>query len=227
MVTLTGRPVAGFAADAAGRSGGCSERRRPQSSGRIADSFGRVAIWPVFLDRTMHEDVGVLFGVGETVSWDVVLVDGEAEGWPRDPLVETDVRIDDRPDFALHGSMASTPELAACWRGKEPIGTSFRIRAGLYADLFNPPFRSTVTGSVTRIETVRRRMTQDPRGVVYPVGPWQLTDVPRSPRWLSRRAIDPASEQDIGFLIGLQLHSLVIQPFPIRSTETALTSQTT
>jgi hypothetical protein len=45
-----------------------------------------VATWPVFLDRTMHEDMGVLFGVGETVSWDVILVNGEAEGLAGRPV---------------------------------------------------------------------------------------------------------------------------------------------
>lgn len=175
----------------------------------------------------MHEDMGVLFGVGETVSWDVILVNGEAEGWPGDRLVETEVRIGDRPDFALHGLLASTPELAACWRGNDAVGSEFRIRAGLAVDLFNPPFRSTVTGLVTRIQTARRPMAQDPRGVWNPVGPWQLTDVPRTPRWLARRPVDRASEQDLGFLVALELHSYVIQPFPIRSTDTAPTGQTT
>jgi hypothetical protein len=186
-----------------------------------------VATWPVFLDRTMHEDMGLLFGVGETVSWDVILVDGEAEGWPVDRLVEADVRIDERPDFALHGLLASTPELAACWRGKDAVGSEFQMRAGLSVDLFNPPFRSTVTGLVTRIQTVRRPMTQDPRGVWNPVGPWQLTDVPRTARWLARRPVDPASEQDLGFLVALELRSHLIQPFPTRSTDTARAGETT
>ncbi|MGO9971564.1 MAG: DUF6578 domain-containing protein [Solirubrobacteraceae bacterium] len=189
------------------------------------DSVGAVAIWAVFLDRTMHEDTGRLFAVGERVSWDVVLVDGVAQDWPRDVLVDIDVRIDARPTFALHGSLATTPQLAACWRGIEPIGSEFRIRAGLCVDLFNPPFRSTATGSVTRIETVQRGMDQDARGVWNPVGPWHLTDVRRSPRWLARRELDPASEQDIGFLIELEVESCPIRPFPTRTAGAARRDQ--
>jgi hypothetical protein len=137
-----------------------------------------VAIWPVFLERTIHEDTGTLFAVGEAVSWDVILVDGEAQGWPRDSLVDTDVRIDARPAFALRGSLARAPDLAACWRGAGPIGSELRIRAGLRADLFNPPFRSTVTGRVTRIQIIRCGMAQEPGGAWNPVGASQLTEVP-------------------------------------------------
>jgi hypothetical protein len=70
-------------------------------------------------------------------------------------------------------------------------------------------------------------MAQDLRGVWNPVGPWQLTDVPRSPRWLVRRSVDPFQEQDLGFLVALELHSCVIRPFPSRSADTAPTGQTT
>jgi hypothetical protein len=135
----------------------------------------RVAIWPVFLDRTMHEDMGVLFAGGDTVSWDVILVDGEADGWPRDRLIETEVRIDGRPAYALHGLLATTPELAVCWQGKEPVGSAFTIRAGLAVDLFNPPFRSTTTDRRATNPTVARPQARRPG---RRAGPW----VPRRAR---------------------------------------------
>ena len=74
-----------------------------------------------------------------------------AEGWPDDVLVDTQVVIEERPTFARHGSLGRTPELSACWSGEEPVGSRLRIRAGFLADLFNPPFLSTVTGVVQRI----------------------------------------------------------------------------
>ena len=36
-----------------------------------------MAIWPVYLWRFMHEDMGRLFAIGVVVSWDVLLVDAE------------------------------------------------------------------------------------------------------------------------------------------------------
>ncbi len=162
----------------------------------------------------MHEDTGALFSVAHTVSWDVILVDGAAEGWPADRLVETDVRIEARPDFAVRGMLARTSELAVCWRGQDAVRSEFRIQAGLSVDLFNPPFRSTVTGLVTSIATVRSQMAQDRRGVWNPVGPWQLTDMSQTPRRLSTRTADPASAQDLGFLIGLEVRSHKVQRFP-------------
>jgi hypothetical protein len=133
----------------------------------------------------MHEDIGHLFSIGAVVSWDVVLVDGAAEGWPGDVLVATEAVIEERPAFALHGSLARTPRLSACWRGEDPVGSRFDIRAGLLVDLFNPPFRSTATGVVQRIQIVTRRMVRDQRGVWNPSGTWQLADVRESPRWLA------------------------------------------
>jgi hypothetical protein len=186
------------------------------SSDEVAGSFDPVTIWPVFLDRTMHEDTGSLFSVADTVSWDVILVDAEAEGWPAGRLVETDVRIEARPDFAVRGVLARTSELAVCWRGQDVVGSEFWIQAGLSVDLFNPPFRSTVTGLVTSIETVRSQMAQDRRGVWNPTGAWQLTAASRTPRWLSPCTADRACTQDLGFLIGLEVRSHKIQSFPAR-----------
>jgi hypothetical protein len=37
---------------------------------------------------------GSPFAIGAVVAWDVVLVDGAAEGWPGEVLVETDVVIE-------------------------------------------------------------------------------------------------------------------------------------
>jgi hypothetical protein len=179
-----------------------------------------VAVWPVFLWRKMHEDQGHLFAIGADVSWDVLLVDGAAEGWPGDVLVDTEVVIEQRPAFALHGSLARTPQLSACWRGADPVGSRFDLRAGLLADLFNPPFLSTVTGVVQRIQIVTRRMARDHHGVWNPSGRWQLADVQESPRWLALAGPDPGAWQEIGFLVALDVRSDELRPFPDRPTAT-------
>jgi hypothetical protein len=179
-----------------------------------------VAIWPVFLWRAMHEDMGRLFAIGAVVSWDVLLVDGRAEGWPDDVLVDTQVAIEPRPTFARHGSLGRTPQLSACWSGDEPVGSELRIRAGLRADLFNPPFLSTVTGVVRRIQIVTRRMTADTQGMWSPSGDWQRADVRESPRWLAPIGRTPAAEREVGFLVALDVMSHAIRRFPERPTDT-------
>ncbi len=184
-----------------------------------------VAVWPVYLWRRMHEDMGGLFAVGDVVSWDVILIDGEAEGWPSDVLVDTSVVIEERPEFALRGSLARTPQLSACWEGDAPVGSEFRIRAGLRADLLNPPFPSTVTGVVQRIQIVTRPMTQHEGGLRNRAGEWHRADVRKSPRWLARPGDDPAAEQEDGFLVGLELLSHEIRPFPERPSDSAANSE--
>jgi hypothetical protein len=161
----------------------------------------------------MHEDMGQLFAVGEVVSWDVILIDGE-EGWPGDVLVDSPVRIEQRPEFAMSGSLARTPDLALCWRGDEQVGSEFRIRAALRAEFLNPPFRSAVTGVVRRIEIVTRHMTQDEHGLWNPAGEWSRRDVQQSPRWLAPTGRNPADVREDGFLIALELLSQEIRPFP-------------
>ena len=179
-----------------------------------------MAIWPVFLWRAMHEDMGRLFAIGAVVSWDVLLIDGRAEGWPDDVLIDTQVVIEERPTFARHGSLARTPELSACWSGEEPVGSQLHIRAGLVADLFNPPFLSTVTGVVQRIQIVARRMTADTHEMWNPSGDWQLADVRESPRWLAPIGRRPSAEREVGFLVALDVMSHAIRRFPERPRDT-------
>jgi hypothetical protein len=168
----------------------------------------------------MYEDTGRQFAIGAVMSWDVLLIDGRAEGWPDDVLIDTQVVIEERPTFARHGSLARTPQLSACWSGEEPVGSQLRIRAGLRADLFNPPFLSTVTGVVQRIQIVTRRMSADTHGMWNPSGDWQLADVPESPRWLAPIGREPAAEQEVGFLVGVDVMSHAIRPFPERPRDT-------
>lgn len=54
----------------------------------------------------------------------------------------------------MHGAVARTPELCVCGRGSSPVRSRFQISAGLAADWFNPPFRCTVSGQITRMHTV-------------------------------------------------------------------------
>ncbi len=95
-----------------------------------------MGLWPVFLWRYMYEDSPQRFGIDDEICWDMVLIDGEAEGWLSGILVDTTVCIEDPPDGAAHGAVARTPELVADWRGLSPIGSEFRVRAGLDADWF-------------------------------------------------------------------------------------------
>jgi hypothetical protein len=56
-----------------------------------------VADWPVFLSSSMHHDIGDLFAVGDTMSWNVELIDGHAAGWPGHVLADVMVTIRPRP----------------------------------------------------------------------------------------------------------------------------------
>jgi hypothetical protein len=137
-----------------------------------------VRVWPVYLWGPMHADSGEMISVGDRVTGNVCLSDGEAEGWPTRVLVATTVRIESDPGSPTGGLVARTPELVACWRGHSPAGSEFRIHAGLQADLFNPPVRTPVTGTVRQIMLVTGRV--EDRSADSSV-PWELTEVRTSP----------------------------------------------
>lgn len=99
---------------------------------------GEVADWPVFLSSSMHHDSGDLFAVGDTMSWNVELIDGVAAGWPDHVLADVTVAIRSPPDRASRGAIADTGRIQACWRGPEPPGTTLALSAGLVADVWNP-----------------------------------------------------------------------------------------
>lgn len=109
--------------------------------------------WPVFLSRAMHDDRRACTKVGDEISWNVLLVDGESEGWPRNILVPTSVEITEAPAEARRGSVARTPQLTVAWGGAVPLGSRFDLLALLVADWFNPPFQTTVTGCIQRLYT--------------------------------------------------------------------------
>jgi hypothetical protein len=79
--------------------------------------------------------------------------------------------------------VARTPELVACWRGHSPAGSEFRIHAGLEADLFNPPVRTPVTGTVRQIMLVSGRV-EDYSAESSAL--WALTEVRSSPSSFAR-----------------------------------------
>jgi hypothetical protein len=167
--------------------------------------------WPIFLARAMHEDMGDLFAVGDTISWDVELVDGRASGWPDHVLADVMVTIRPRPLHACTGAIADAGTLKACWRGPEPPGTVLALSVGLVADLWNPPFRATVTGTVRRIRTVAYAHAER-GGVLVPNGPWALEDIERTARWLkvSDPRGDPSVPSEEGLLINLALSANTI-----------------
>lgn len=140
-------------------------------------------VWPVYLWGPMHADSGETISLGDRVTWDVCLTDGEAEGWPARVLVDTTVQIESNPGSATGGLVARTPELVACWRGHSPAGSQFRIHAGLQADLFNPLVRTPVTGTVRQIMLVTGRVEDHCADSSVP---WELTEVRRSPSSFAR-----------------------------------------
>jgi hypothetical protein len=175
---------------------------------------GAVAEWPVFLSSSMHHDSGDLFAVGDTMSWNVELIDGVAAGWPDHVLADVMVTIRTRPDSALHGAIADTGRIQACWRGPEPPGTTLALSPGLVADVWNPPFPATVTGVVRRIRTVAyARAERD--GVLLPFGRWVLEDIERTPRWLAtaKPGEDPGVVREDGLLINLAITANAIMPW--------------
>ncbi len=162
----------------------------------------------------MHHDIGNLFAVGDTMAWNVELIDGLAAGWPEHILADVLVRISRRPDWALHGAIADIGRIQACWRGPEPPGTTLALSAGLVADVWNPPFPATVRGVVRRIRTVAyARAERD--SVLLPFGPWALEDVERTPRWLAtaQPGDDPGVVREDGLLINLAITTNEIVPW--------------
>jgi hypothetical protein len=107
--------------------------------------------WPVFVWRVMHEDAGHAVSLNQMVRWDVSMIDGAANGWPTELLVETDVEIVALDDVTRPTLLAHTDGLAVCWGGASPAGSRFRIRAGLVADFLNPPVSTPVEGIVRSI----------------------------------------------------------------------------
>jgi hypothetical protein len=110
-----------------------------------------VGVWPIFVWWAMYGDDPVALKVGDEISWNVRMIDGHAQGWPTELLISTTVRIEEPPPGAHHGAIAATPQLSAVWAGKAPIGSRFEIHAALDADWLNPPFKTTVTGPITRL----------------------------------------------------------------------------
>jgi hypothetical protein len=93
------------------------------------------------------------------------------------------VRIESDPGSATGGLVARTPELVACWQGHSPAGSQFRVHAGLKADLFNPPVRTPVSGTVRQIMLVAGRV--EDRSAAASAA-WELTEVRTSPSSLAR-----------------------------------------
>lgn len=154
----------------------------------------------------MHHDMGDLFAVGDTKSWNAELIDGGVAGWPDHVLADVMVTIRPRPSSAHRGAIADTGKIQAYWRGPEPPGTVLALNAGLVAEVWNPPFRSTVIGVVRRIRTVAYAHTERD-GVLRPSGPWVLEDIERTPRWLAtaKPNDDPRTVHEDGLLINLAI----------------------
>jgi hypothetical protein len=175
--------------------------------------FNREVVdWPVFLWGSMHHDIGDLFAVGDMMSWDVELIDGCAAGWPEHVLADVMVTIRPRPSWAHRGAIAEAGGIRACWRCREPPGTTLPLRAGLVADVWNPPFRANVTGVVRRIRTLAYARTERD-GVLVASGPWVLKDIERTPRWLAtaKPGEDPSLVRDVGLLVNLAITQNTIE----------------
>ena len=149
----------------------------------------------------MYDDTPVPLAVGDDISWNVMLVDGEAEGWPANVLVDTTVQIDEPPPGARSGAIARTPQLCARWSGFSPVGSRFRMRAGLVADWLNPSYQSTVAGKIARLHIVW--VPSDCGANGWPGAPMRLVET-QDVRSLRRTG--DKSELVAGLLVELAVH---------------------
>jgi hypothetical protein len=134
-----------------------------------------MARWPVFVWRAMHEDRGCALRLRQEVTWDVLMVDGVAAGWPDELLVERDVEIVALEDRGRPALIARTDDLVVCWGGASPAGSRFRINASLTADFFNPPISTPVGGVVRSIYLAIPGPTSEEAGPAPGVNTWSLT----------------------------------------------------
>ncbi len=170
-----------------------------------------MAVWPVFLPIAMYQDHGNRFAIGDAVSWDVLLVDGDAGGWPAERLVAATARIAERPWWATRGSLADTGTLRIGWSGSEPAGSLLALKAGLVADFWNPAIPTMIGAAIRGIEVVSWRAALDPSGVWTPLGPWRLTPVRRTPPLLGFDPRDPGSEHAGGLLFTTEVSSSAVR----------------
>jgi hypothetical protein len=173
-----------------------------------------MAVWPVYIWGPMFEEDALEFSIGQDVAWIVELVDGGAQGWPDDVLVDTTVTIERPPSEARRRALGKTADFRVLWEGDEPAGTTLRLRTGLSAEWIMPAFRTTAQGVIRRIQIVSRRVVWDAdKTTVRSTGEWHLEDIDRSPGWLGRkpRPGDPpdALHRD-GLLVGLDLRGVTI-----------------
>ena len=169
-------------------------------------------IWPVYVLREMHEDMGRLFALDDVVSWDVILIDGGAAGWPSDVLIDARVHIEQRPSIRAPWAPREDARPGSLLARRGPGRFRVPIQAAMVADTWNPPFRSAVTGVVRRIEVVSRDTAQDEDGVWNPTGPWVRRDIQQSPRHLAHRD-NPRGVREDGLLVALELRSHELLPF--------------
>jgi hypothetical protein len=133
----------------------------------------------------MHEDAGRTLHLGHAVSWDVVMVDGVAAGWPAEFLVERDVEIVALANLARTALVARTHDLVVCWGGASPAGSRFRISAGLTADFFNPPVSTPVDGIVRSIYVAIPQESSDEANSPRGGNTWSLTALDEAPASLA------------------------------------------
>lgn len=134
----------------------------------------------------MHEDAGGSLQLGQAVRWDVLMIDGIANGWPAEFLVETDVEIVAREDLARATLVAHTHDLVVCWGGASPVGSRFRISAGLTADFFNPPISTPVDGIVRSIYLAIPGQIVAEADSTQGANTWSLTALTEAPASLAQ-----------------------------------------
>ena len=159
----------------------------------------------------MYHDDPVILRPGDEIAWNVTLVDGEAEGWPAALLVDTTVEIEEPPAGATSGLVARTPDLAAVWRGRSPVGSRFHIRAGLEVDWFNPPFQATLSGEIRRLLVVSNLAVRQAETAPPVPGRWRLHEITHVPGGLPKPGDD--GELWRGLLIGLAVRAHHLAPF--------------
>jgi hypothetical protein len=158
----------------------------------------------------MYGDDPVPLQIGDEISWDVKLIDGEANGWPPELLVSTTVTINDPPSGVHHGAVATTPQLDAAWGGTAPIGSRFSILAALSADWLNPPFQTLINGQIKRLHVAW--VHPDATASGWPDAPMRLIETSRITATTLRHR-DPQQQTVVGLVAEVDIRANRLSAF--------------
>ena len=160
----------------------------------------------MFIDSWQQECCGQPFGLGDRIEWTVGLIDGRAQGWPDELLVDVRAVVREHPDPGpgIDGSIVVAGDVQAWWDGPQPPGSSIELRGLLREDHHERGYVAT-PGTIRRIRVITQRRATAGDGASTPAwSGWSATDVTRSPaafRGPSGAREDP---REIGLLVDLE-----------------------